>query len=73
MRNTQASNDMSNSAVNSGAIPLPIPLPADPVEFIHIVDIYLIFGVEGAFSRTKTHFSPAGRGNHRGTTTGRNT
>jgi hypothetical protein len=45
MRNTQASNDMSNSAANSGAIPLPIPLPADPVKLIHIVDIYLIFGV----------------------------
>jgi len=41
MSNTQASNDMSNSAANSGAI----PLPADSLKLIHIVDIYLIFGV----------------------------
>jgi hypothetical protein len=41
MRNTQVSNETSNSAANSGAIPLPIPLSADPVELIHVVDAYI--------------------------------
>jgi hypothetical protein len=71
MRNTQVSNEMSNSAANSVAIPLPIPLSANSVKLIHVVDIYLIFGVYRDFRGPKRVFPlPAGEFIG-GTTTGR--